>query len=338
VYAGLRYRLKSGIFTFTPGVTFHSYSVKNTQYQTELFKDSFFKVFPEFSMIAQFKQSESLRFSYKQEVNFTDVNRLARGIVANSYNSFYFGNEELTNASLHNLNLNYFSFNLFNYTNVFARINYKKTIDQINSNTIFEPGSVVSSSTSINSPLDNESFTASGRVGKTFNKIKTSLGANYNYSKTYQFVNEEENTNIINSNSYNTSIGTNFRKAPNVSLRYALSFSDQDNSARTSIVKGVTHSPSISFDAYVWNSLTVRSDFSFNEVRQDGSKLNSYKIWNATLAYRKDKDAKWEYELVGSNLLGTGSTTRVNNGNISYSINETFILPRFVSLRLRYQL
>ncbi len=38
------------------------------------------------------------------------------------------------------------------------------------------------------------------------------------------------------------------------------------------VVKGVTHAPSISFDAYVWNSLTVRSDFSFNEVRQDGSK------------------------------------------------------------------
>ncbi len=53
------------------------------------------------------------------------------------------------NASLHNVNLNYSSFNLFNYTNVFARINYKKTIDQINTNTIFEPGSVVSSSTSI---------------------------------------------------------------------------------------------------------------------------------------------------------------------------------------------
>ena len=338
IYAGLRYRLKSGIFTFTPGFTVHSYSVKNTQYQTEILKDTFQKFFPEFNMIAQFKQSESLRFSYKQEVNFTDVNQLARGIVANSYNSFFFGNEGLTNASLHNVNLNYSSFNLFNYTNVFARINYRKTIDQINRNTIFEPGSVVSSSTSINSPLDNESFTAFGRVGKTFNKIKTSLGANYNYSKTYQFVNEEENTNKINSHSYNTSIGTNFRKAPKVTLKYAVSFSDQDNSARAAIVKSVTHRPSISFDAYVWNSLTVRSDFAFNEVRQDGSKQNSFSIWDATLAYRKDKDAKWEYELVGSNLLGTGSTTSINNGTISYSINETFILPRFVSLRVRYQL
>jgi hypothetical protein len=338
LYAGLRYRLKAGIFTFTPGFTLHAYNVKNTQYQTEIFEDQFQKFFPELSVIAQFKQSESLRFSYKQEVNFTDVNQLARGIVANSYNSFYYGNEELMNAHIHNVNLNYSSFNLFNYTNVFARINYKKTIDQINSNVIFEPGSVVTSSTSLNSPFDNESFTASGRFGKTFSKIKTSLGANYNYSKSYQFLNTLENTNKLFSQSYTASVSTNFTKAPNVSLGYSLSLSDQDNSARAAVVKGVTNSPSISFDAYVWNSLTVRSDFSYNEVKQDGVVANSYKIWDATLAYRKDRDAKWEYELVGSNLLATGSTTSFNYGITSNSINETFILPRFVSLRVRYQL
>jgi hypothetical protein len=338
IYTGLRYRLKSGIFTFTPGVTLHAYNVKNTQYETELFEDTFQKIFPEFSVIAQFKQSESLRFSYKQEVNFTDVNKLARGIVANSYNSFYYGNAELTNAHLHNVNLNYSSFNLFNYTNVFARINYKKTIDQINSNVNFEPASVVSSSTSLNSPFDNESFSASGRVGKTFNKIKGSLSASYNASKTYQFRSNIGNTNKLFSQTYNASVGTNFTKAPNVTLKYRLSLSDQDLSTRDDIVKGVTQAPSISFDAYVWNSLTIRSDFSFNEVKQNGVVANSYKILDATLAYRKDKDAKWEYELVGSNLLATGSTTSFNYGVTSNSINETFILPRFVSFRVRYQL
>ncbi|MCG1036088.1 carboxypeptidase-like regulatory domain-containing protein [Polaribacter sargassicola] len=338
IYGGLRYRLKAGIFTITPGFTVHAYNVKNTQYQTEIFEDQFQKVFPEFSLIAQFKQSESLRFSYKQEVNFTDVNQLARGIVANSYDSFYYGNEALMNAQLHNVNLNYSSFNLFNYTNVFARINYRKTMDQINSNVIYEDGSVVSSSTSLNSPFDNESLTASGRVGKTFNKIKTSLGANYSFSKTYQFINSLENTNELFSQSYTASVSTNFTKAPNLSLGYSLRLSDQDNSSRDAIVKGVTNAPSVSFDAYVWNSLTIRSDFSYNEVKQDGVVANSYKILDATFAYRKDKDAKWEYELVGSNLLATGSTASVNTSNLAFSINETFILPRFISLRVRYQL
>ena len=338
IYAGLRYRLKAGIFTFTPGFTLHSYAVKNTQYETEVVKDNFEKLFPELAIIAQFKKSESLRFSYKQQVSFTDVNQLARGIVANSYNSYYYGNSELMNAHIHNVNLNYFSFNMFNYTNVYARVNYKKTIDQINTDVNFEPGSVVSSSTSLNSPFDNESFSANARFGKTIKKFKASLSASYNYSKTYQFLNTEENTNKLNSQNYSASLGTNFTKAPNVTLKYKVGFTDQDNSARASIVKGVTQSPSINFDAYVWNSLTIRTDFSYNKVKQDGEIANSYKIWDATLAYRKDKDAKWEYELVGSNLLATGSRTTVSQNNVSFNINETFILPRFISLRVRYQL
>ncbi|MFY0630434.1 MAG: carboxypeptidase regulatory-like domain-containing protein [Flavobacteriaceae bacterium] len=338
VYVGLRYRLKTGIFTVTPGFTAHSYVSKNTQYGTEFFEDKFTKILPEFRLVAQFKQSESLQFNYTQRVNFTDVNSIARGIVANSYNSFFTGTEDLTNATTHNLNLNYRSFNLFNYTNVFARISYVKTIDQINSNTIFEPGSVVSSSTRLNSPFDNERFSAFGNVGKTFNKIRTSVGGNFSWNKTFQFVNRQENVNEVYSQSYNARVSTNFRKAPNVSLRYSVSFADQSNSARTADVKSTTHSPRISFDAYIWNSVTVRSDFSFNEVRQNGAVTNKFKIWNATLAYRKNRDAKWEYEIQGSNLLGTGSQASVNNGVISFSVNERFILPRFVSFRVRYQL
>lgn len=338
VYAGLRYRLKSGIFTFTPGFTLHSYNSKNTQFGNEFFEDSFTKLLPEFNMIMQFKRSESLNLSYKQEVNFTDVNQIARGIVANSYNSFFAGNAELINASFHNLTLNYRSFNLFNNSSVFARVNYRKTTNQVNRNTIFEPGSVVSSSTTINSPFDNESVSAFGSMSKTIRKITGRLGGNFSYNKSYQFINSLNNTNESISRGINTRIGTNFRKAPNVSLRYNINFVDQSNSARATDVKTVSHSPSVDFDAYLWNSLTIRTDFSYNEVRQNGSVANTFNIWNATFAYRKDKDAKWEYELVGSNLLGTGSTANVNQSIISFNVRETFILPRFISLRVRYQL
>ncbi|KOY51049.1 TonB-dependent receptor [Polaribacter dokdonensis] len=338
IYAGLRYRLRSGIFTFTPGFTLHSYNSNNTQYGTETFEDKFFKLLPEFNVIAQFKQSESLNFTYRQQVNFTDVNQIARGIVANSYDSFFFGNSELINASFHNVSLNYRSFNLFNNSNVFARVNYTKTIDQVNRNTIFEPGSVVSSSNSINSPLDNENFTAILSAGKTFGKIQTRLGGNYNFNRSYQFINSLENTNENISYGFNTRIGTNFRKAPNVTLRYNISFSNQENSARPDIVKTVRHTPSINFDAYIWKSVTLTSDYSFTDQRQNGVSANSFSLWNAKLAYRKDSDAKWEYEVVGNNLLATGSQASVSQSVFAFTLNERFILPRFISFRVRYQL
>jgi hypothetical protein len=338
VYAGVRYRLKVGIFTFTPGFTVHAYNSNNTQYGKETFKDSFAKFLPEFEVIAQFKRSESLNFTYKQEVNFTDVNQIARGIVANSYNSFFSGNPGLLNASFHNVTLRYSSFNLFNASNVFARVNYKKTTNQVNQNTIFEPGSVVFSSTAINSPLDNESFTSFIGLGKTIKKIRTRVGGNFSYNKTYSFINSAENTNESLVRGMNASIGTNFTKAPNVSLAYRVSLIAQSNSARRVDTETVTHAPSINFDAYIWNSLTVTSDFTFNEVRRDGTAQSSFNIWNAKLAYRKDRDAKWEYELVGNNLLATGSQVNVSQNIIAFTVNERFILPRFVSLRVRYQL
>ena len=338
LYAGLRYRLKTGIFTITPGFTIHSYNSNNTQYRIESFEDKFVQFLPEFETVAQFKRSESLTFTYKQEVNFTDVNQIARGIVANSYNSFFAGNPELINASFHNLSLMYRNFNLFNNSSMFARVNYTKTKDQVNRNTNFQPGSVVSSATTLNSPLDNENFTATASLSKTIRKITGRLGGNFSYNKNYQFINSLENTNENISRGFNTRIGTNFTKAPNVSLRYNLTFTDQANSSRSEDVKTVTHSPSINFDAYLWNSLTVTSDFTFNEVRQAGSKQSSFNIWNAKFAYRKDRDAKMEYELIGSNLLATGSQTSVGTSLISINVNERFILPRFISFRIRYQL
>ena len=165
-----------------------------------------------------------------------------------------------------------------------------------------------------------------------------SLGGNFSYTKSYQFINFKENTNQNIARGLNSSIGTNFIKAPNVSLRYNLNFNDQITTASAEDRKTISHAPSINFDAYIWNSLTVKSDFSYNETRQEGSVINSFQIWNASLAYRKDRDAKFEYELVGSNLLATGSEVSVNQNIISFNINERFILPRFVSLRVRYQL
>jgi hypothetical protein len=338
IYAGLRYRLKEGIFTFTPGFTVHSYNSNNTQYGTETFTDKFTEILPEFEVVAQFKRSESLTFTYRKQVNFTDVTQIARGIVANNFDSFFFGNPELLNSTFNNFRLFYRSFNLFNNSSVFARINYSKTADQVNRNTITEPGSVVFVSESFNSPLDNESFTSFFSASKTIKKIQFRLGGNFNYSKTYSFLNTVENVNENISRGINTRIRTNFTNAPNISLNYSVNFSDQENSARAVVFKTVTHRPSIDFDAYIWNSVTLTSDFAFTDILQNGESTNQFSIWNAKLAYRKDRDAKWEYEIVGNNLLATASQASVSQSIISFNIRETFILPRFISFRVRYQL
>src|SRR5690606_17730131 len=50
IYLGMHYRLKSGIFTFTPGVSAHAYSTKNTQ-QGITVTDNFFRLLPDVNIL-----------------------------------------------------------------------------------------------------------------------------------------------------------------------------------------------------------------------------------------------------------------------------------------------
>ncbi|WP_296314111.1 TonB-dependent receptor [Winogradskyella sp. UBA3174] len=332
IYLGARYRLKSGKFTFTPGLSFHAYGNKNTQFG-ETFEDNFFRVLPEFETLVQFKKSESLTFTYRMTNNFTDVASLAEGLVLNSFNNISFGNAELQNALSHNVSLFYRSFNLFNYTNVVARIAYNKNIDQIRSRTNFE--SVIRTSTFFNSQFADESVTAFGSWQRTFGKIRAGLSANFNYSLNNQFVQGEPAVNETFTQSYRPEIRTNFREAPNVRFRY--NYIIRDSQQGTNSNTFITHAPSVRFDAYIWDALTFVTDFTFSE-QDNGVVKESFKTWDATLRYRKGRDAKWEYSLRASNLLNIDANINNSAGNISVSSQETFVQPRFVTFRLTYTL
>ena len=332
VYLGVHYRFKTGKFTFTPGVSFHAYSNQNTQ-GASTFKDNFFDILPDFEARIQFKKSESLQFNYRMNNTFTDVTNIAEGLVLNNFNSIQFGNAELQNALSHNLSLAYNSFNLFNYTNVFAIVNYSKNIDQIRSLTNFE--SVIRTNTFFNSNFADENLFVTGRVQRTFGKIRATLRTTFNYSKFNQFIQGERSINETYSQTYSPEIRTNFREAPNVRLRYSHRINNNDQG--TNSTRFVTRTPSIRFDAYIWNSLTFITDFRYTE-QDDGDSVQSFRTWDASLRYRKDRDAKWEYSLRASNLLDIDSNISNGAGNISVFSSETFIQPRFITFRMTYTL
>ncbi len=332
VYLGVHYRFKTGKFTFTPGVSFHAYSNQNTQ-NGDTFKDNFLNVLPDFEARVQFKKSESLQFNYNMTNTFTDITNIAEGLVLNNYNSIQFGNPELQNALSHNFRLFYSSFNLFNYTNVFAGANYSKNEDQIRGLTNFE--SVIRTSTFFNSQFADESASVFGRVERTFGKIRARMGANFNYSKLNQFIQGRQSLNESFSQSYSPELRTNFREAPNVRLRYR--YTVRDNEQGNNTTKFITRAPSIEFDAYIWDALTFVTEFTYNEQESDGQ-TQVFKTWDASLRYRKDRDAKWEYSLRASNILDIDSNISNGAGTISVFSSETFIQPRFITFRLTYTL
>ena len=332
LYLGVHYRFRTGKFTFTPGFSIHAYG-NNNQQNNILVEDNFIRFLPDFETRIQIKKGESLTLNYRMQNQFTDVTRLAQGLVLNNYNSIQYGEPDLQNALSHNISLLYSSFNLFNYTNVFARVSYTSNIDQIRSLTNFE--SIIRTSTFFNSNFADENFNAFGRIQRTFGKIRASLNAAFNYSKINQFIQGAPSLNEGFTQTLTPGIRTNFKVAPNVSLRYRYSVINNDQGSRST--KFIVQSPSIEFDAYIWGKITLVSNYSY--TRQDlGTQVQSFQNWDAGLSYRKDKEAKWEFELKASNILNIDAQVRNSANNLSVFNAQTFIQPRFITLRGVYNL
>lgn len=333
VYLSTRYTFKSGKFTFAPALSLHAYGNKNFQLGDE-YGQNFFRALPEMEIRFQIKNSESLRLRYNMQNQFTDVTNLAQAVVLNNFNSIFVGNGELENGLSHNLNLFYRNFNLFNFTNIIASINYSNRIDQIRNIVVFQ--SVIRNSTVFNSAFADESVTAFGRYQRTFGKFTGTLQGNFNYSKFNQFIQDRRSINESFTQRYSARLRTNFREAPNVSLRY--DYSIQDNVQGSNTTQFFTNAPSIDFDAYIWKSVTFKTNYSYNRLSDKDRTLQSFEFWDASLSYRKDKDAKWEYELKATNLLNTTSQAQTNVNNVSVSATEYFIQPRFITARVTYTL
>ena len=340
LYLGLHYRLKTGKFTISPGFTAHSYNSENNQsgYVDSNFsyKKSFFKILPDFNMIIQLKDSESLRLNYAMRTQFTDITKIARGLVLNNYNSLFIGTQDLQNAVSHNISLNYYSFNLFNYTNVYAGINYNKSIDQIRNLTSFE--SVIATSNPFNSSFADENLSVYGRYQRSYGKIRGTLGTSLNLSKFNQFIRDTSapSLNETFSQSYNSSIRTLFKNAPNIEA--GIKYSVSETNIGSLETKYFTESPFVELDALILKSFTFRTNYSSTKFKDQNTVLNNYKFFDASLSYRTDKESKWEFEIKATNLLDTKSQSQSSVSNISVSTSEYFIQPRFITLRLIYTL
>ena len=174
-----------------------------------------------------------------------------------------------------------------------------------------------------------------GRIQRTFGKIRAGLNTSFNYSKINQFVQGEQSLNEAFTQSFTPEIRTNFKIAPNVRLRYAYRVVQNNLGGRDT--EFITKSPSIDFDAYFMKKFTFITKYNYT-VQDDGITSQSFQNWDAQLLFRKAKDAKWEFELKMSNILNIDSQVRTSANTISVLSSETFIQPRFITLRAVYNL
>ncbi len=336
-YVGLHYKFITGIFTFNQGFTAHQYSVKNTQLGS-VFDNSFIKLLPDASIKIALKKSETLRLNYSQQISFTDINSVAEGFVFNNYNRLYSGNRELENSLSHNVNLSYFSFNMFNYTNVFANINYSKRIDAVKGLTRFNGVDQVASS--INSVFPDETISANGNFQKSYRKFKITLGGNVGYSVSnnlflLQNGSVENRTSNSFTQSYRTRFSSNFRNAPNFDIGYNLSINKYDQGGIINTF--TTHSPFVKFDTFITDELVFTTKYTYNNYKNQERVLNDYSFLDADITYQKTK-SNWEYKIKATNILNTETLNQDNTNAIFNSTSVYIIQPRYVTFSMKYNL
>jgi len=334
VFLGFHYKAVTGKFTFTPGFTLHSYTTKDEQLGT-VNKNTDFNIVPDLSIQVKLKQSENLRFNYSMSREYTDINKLAEGYIFNSFNSLSEGNRNLESALYNSFSLSYFSFNMFNFTNINASINYSKKTNDIKNRTNFI-GLNQTSSKPFNSNLADETWSARGRYGRRFGKLKINARANFNFSKFNGFVNNQPNISESFTQTYTGSVATNFKKAPNLEVGYTKTFNDYKSSLGRDN-KYTTDKPFAKLDI-LYKDFSFITNYSYYNYKDDNNSVkNTYSFLDASLYYQKE-DSKWEFILSGKNLTENESINRDSFNENFTSTSSYFVQPKRYMFTVKYNL
>ena len=311
----------------------HNYKIDTNDNFRGVLSDSEIRILPDIWVSYKLKESETLRFTYNSRVRFSDISRRALGYTFNNYNSLRIGNEAIKPAYFNDFSLNYFNFNMFNFTNIFARANYSRQFDSLKSSFLLDGINRVN--TPFNSPKDEESISFNGNIQKRYNKLKVSAGGSINSSKYYNVVNENLRQFQYLTQSIRGSIATNFNSGPNFEIGFNYNVNKSKDENR--IQHYITERPFINTDIAFLNGFVFFAEYSFFDYRLGSQSLNNYDDSSFSLSYNK-KDSKWEFAIEGKNLLDNGTINRDNFSGIVQSSTTFFVQPRFIYFTLKYKL
>ena len=330
-FIGLHYKILTGKFTFTPGVSFHTYSMNNQQLGTSS-KSNFTKVLPDFFALYQIKKAETLTYNFSLTNDFTDINKLAEGYVLSNYNSLFRGNRLLENATSQVHSLRYFKYNMFNFENIFAYAAYTKRVDAVKSNvTYLTPASTLS--TPYNSNFADETLSGMGNYGRSFLKYyKASFSASLNWSKYYNKIGSQDRKTESFTQNYTLKASTNFKNYPNLELGYTYTLNEYNHTKYT------TDKPFARLDYFFLKSFSWVTEYEFYHYYNSNKTVdNEYDFLSSNLIYQK-KDSKWEYKISATNILNTKSLNDNSFDQLRISNSQYFVQPRYVILSLKYNL
>jgi hypothetical protein len=330
-FLGLHYKFITGKFTFNPGFSAHYYKTYNEQLGTKV-NDNFYRVLPDVYALYQIKKAETLTYNYSINTDFTDINRFTTGYTFTNYNSLFRGNRYLENAMSESHSLRYFKYNMFNFENVSANINYTKRLNAIKSSAVFTGINQVSSA--INSNFADETLSGNANYGRSFAR---NYKASFNLSANRSIFNNIQNGLFVTTESltqnYTVKVATNYKDLPNLELGYSRTINDYIGT------KFYTDRPSARLDYFFLESFSFVSEYEYYHYTNNNKTVNNeYDFLSASLIYQKTKESKLEYKVAVTNLLNTNILNDDSFTQFSTRTSQYTVQPRYIIFSLKYNL
>ena len=330
-FLGLHFKFIKGKFTFNPGFSFHNYNTSNDQLNTK-FNDNFFRILPDVYALYQMKKAETLTYNYAVTNDFTDINRIVSGYTFNNYNSLFRGNRTLENALSQSHSLRYFKYNMFNFENIFANVNYTKRMNAVKSSADFSGINQVS--TAINSNFADETLSGNASYGRSFARnYKASINLGLNWSKFNNIQNNVFRTTESLTQNYTVKLATNYKELPNLEIGYSITTNDYSGT------KFLTERPSAKIDYFFLESFSFVAEYEYYHYTNNKKTVNNeYDFLSSSLIYQKTKDSKFEYKISATNLLNTQTLNDDSFTQFATRTSQYTVQPRYIIFGLKYNL
>lgn len=331
-FIGQYYKFRTGKFTFNQGAMWHFYNWEVDQ--VSILSKHKNIILPEVSILLEFNKSKKIKLNYNLKSSFSDAVNYTNKNMLTSYNSAYFGNQNLENELYHTLSINYSRFSLFKGLRFYLMGNYIKQvkgfINKIQYQNINQNVSILM----LDNPQNRWWF--KGNIRKKIGNFKYGFELHYNTSSYKQNVNDNLQNNKNNMFTYKTSISTLYDEFPSVDLEFKQVFGEyllNDISSKFRADQFIAN-----LDYSFFKGLNVKIDFSLNYYSNKSfNQKNTYNITNSTLFYRKE-NSPWSFKLESNNIFDIKFKNQYSFSNYVISDSKTYIFPRVFLFSIGYNL
>lgn len=330
-YLGLEYKFRIGKWTNKPGVYFHWYQLKTTQFENN---NSLSKTLfqPQWNSDYEFNKAETLNFNYKLVNGFPEVSQLANRFTLQSYNAVFKGNALLENERYHTANLRYSKMNMYRGIILNAMASYTKkektTRNQIELNGINQ----------FNTPFltDNPEtyWRLNGSISKKIYRFSLKLNSSLSWFTYEQTLNNVATTNERNMQNLGVSVKTAHKKWPDFSIGYTKGYNQFSGLTNSKYQSDAFNSD---FEVTFLKYWTYKIEYENLKNTDNNNQTNFFETANTSLRHQK-KNSPFGFELSINNLLNIKAKNDYSFSDYLISEQRTFVLPRVLLFTISYKL